>query len=807
MPHRYVCIHGHFYQPPRENAWLEEIELQESAYPNHDWNERITDECYGPNARARVMDSDGWIVDIVSNYSRISFNVGPTLLAWMESRAPKVYQGVIDADRESMKRFGGHGSAMAQAYNHVIMPLCNDRDRTTQVLWGVKDFASRFGRAPEGMWLPETAANTATLETLAEHGVKFTVLAPRQAASVRPIEGGEWQNVAGRVDPSMPYLCRLPSGKTITLFFYDGPISQGVAFEGLLHSSERLAGRLMDGFDDGRARPQLSHIATDGESYGHHHRHGDMALAAAIGRIEANPAIRLTNYAEFLSLHPPTHEAQIIENSSWSCVHGIERWKSDCGCHSGGNSGWHQRWRAPLRQALDWLRDTVTPLYEESAGQLLTDPWAARDAYISVVLDRSPESIGAFMKAHARGDLSGADRTRVLQLMELQRHAMLMYTSCGWFFDDISGIETVQVIQYAGRVVQLAREVLRADLEEEFLSRLAEAKGNVPSRADGRQVYLQCVKPAAIDLLRVGAHYAVSSLFEPYDETARVGCYEVKREEYMARSAGRARLCIGRAVITSSITLESETLSFGVVHMGEHVLNCGVRPYQGPEAFAELVRGAQEAFDRADFPEILRHMDRAFGSASYSIASLFRDEQHKVVRGILKPTLAQIDASFQQIYGQNAPLVRFLRTLNLPVPRRLQFSAGFVLNDGLRDALGSESPDLERIRALLDEANGQGVELEGRNLAFALEGPLERLIELVGLDSRPESLKQLERMVRLADELPFEVNLWQVQDAYHRQMQAVRPVIAARAGERDEDAARWIEAFDALGTALKIRRS
>lgn len=805
MSKRYICIHGHFYQPPRENAWLEAIERQESAFPDHDWNERITDECYGPNARARLIDSEGWIRDITSNYARISFNFGPTLLAWLQAHAPAVYQGILDADKESAERFGGHGSAMAQVYNHAIMPLCNERDLRTQVRWGVKDFEHRFGRRPEGMWLAETAANTASLEALAEEGIVFTVLAPRQGARVRRIGQEAWDDVAGRIDPSMAYLCRLPSGRTINLFFYDGPISQGVAFEGLLHSGERFAHRLLDAFDDARPWAQLAHIATDGETYGHHHRNGDLALAAALAAIEARPDVRLTNYAQFLELHPPTHEAQIIEDSSWSCVHGVERWRSDCGCHSGAHNDWHQGWRAPLRSALDTLRDGAAPLFEKEAASLLRDPWGARDAYIDVVLDRSPDSLAKFFATQGAKDLSPEERTRALKLLELQRHAMLMYTSCGWFFDDISGIETVQVIQYAGRVIQLAKGVLSADFEGAFLDELQHARGNIPARGDGRQVYVLCVRPAMVDLLRVGAHYAVSSLFEGYAPTARVYCYDVVREHATLSSAGRARLMIGRARITSGITLESGTLTFGVLHLGDHTLNCGVRPFQGEEAYTRMQRETTEAFDRADFAAVLRHMDHSFGSANYSIDSLFRDEQRAIVRQILEPTLSQVDAAFRQIYEQNAPFARFLRRLDLHVPRRFQLPAGFVLNEGLRGAMAAEHPDLTRIDALLAEAVAQGVELDGRPLAFALEETMEAMIGRINKSSSVEDLEELERTVQLAHRLPFEVDLWQVQDGFHRMTRSLRPGLLGATERGDLEAGRWLAAFDAVGTALKVR--
>src|SRR5271170_3353493 len=488
-PERYITIHGHFYQPPRENPWLETVETQDSAAPYHDWNERITAECYAPNGAARIVNRENLIIRIINNYARISFNFGPTLLSWLEENAPRAYRHILEADRRSQLRFGGHGSAMAQVYNHIIMPLASTRDRITQIRWSIADFESRFKRKPEGMWLPETAADSESLELLANHRIRFTILAPSQCARVRPlpdkpkrkavaaaeaVDGAKtatvipWQETPNAsVDTTRPYLVRLKSGRSIAVFFYDGPRSRAIAFDGLLNSGDEFANRLMGGFRteppqaDGKSRAQLVHVATDGESYGHHHRYGEMALSWALKLIEQRGEAKLTNYGEFLKKFPPQYEAQIYEDTSWSCFHGIERWRSDCGCN-GGKIGWNQKWRGPLREALDWLRDSIIPLSEKLAQGLFTDFWAARDAYIALVLARSDAAHHAtapllnadpFLDAQAEHLLDSAERITALKLMEMQRHALLMYTSCGWFFDDISGLETVQIIAYAGRVV------------------------------------------------------------------------------------------------------------------------------------------------------------------------------------------------------------------------------------------------------------------------------------------------------------------------------------------------------------------
>ncbi len=345
---RYICIHGHFYQPPRENPWLEAIELQDSAYPFHDWNARITQECYRQNAASRILDDERNIVDIVNNYSRMSFNFGPTLMYWLEEQAPDVYRKILEADRLGQQRFSGHGPAVAQPYNHMIMPLSNSHDKYTQVIWGLEDFRSRFQRDPEGMWLPETAVDTPTLEVLADLGIRFTILSPRQADSVRRIGDENWSSMKyHKLDTGVPYVCHLPSGKDIAIFFYEGEVSHDVAYRGLLHNGLGLSDRLMKAFPQGEHDPHLVHIATDGESFGHHHRHGDMALAYCLHHIEIHQLAQVTIYGEYLDLHPPQHECKIVENSAWSCDHGIERWRENCGCVVGKDSAGQQQWRRP----------------------------------------------------------------------------------------------------------------------------------------------------------------------------------------------------------------------------------------------------------------------------------------------------------------------------------------------------------------------------------------------------------------------------------------------------------------------------
>jgi alpha-amylase/alpha-mannosidase (GH57 family) len=840
---RYICIHGHFYQPPRENPWLETVEIQDSAYPYHDWNERITVECYEPNATSRIFDGQRRIARIVNNYADISFNFGPTLLWWLEKFAPDTYARILEADRASRERFGGHGSAMAQAYNHMIMPLANRRDKYTQVLWGIRDFEHRFGRKPEGMWLPETAVDLETLDIMAELGLKFTILAPSQAHQVRKHRGRTWHDVSGaRVDPTMVYDVHTSAKRHIAVFFYDGPISRAIAFEQLLVRGENLAGRLLSAFSDQRDWPQMVHIATDGESYGHHHRHGEMALSYAVHHIQENNLARLTNYGEFLEKHPPTHEARIFERTAWSCAHGVERWNSDCGCKADVMRPWNQAWRRPLRAALDWLRDALAPRFEEQGRKLFKDPWAARNDYVRVILDRSPESLDRFVQAHAPRLLDPPERSVALKLLEMQRHAMFMYTSCGWFFDELSGIETVQVLAYAGRAVQLAEELFQHPFEAEFLDRLAEAKSNLPEHADGRRIYQKFVKPAMVDLVRVGAHFAVSSLFEEYQERDEIFCFETERRAFELHTAGRTRLALGQVEVTSRVTRESALLDFAAVHLGQHNLHGGVRRHAGDEAFGRLAAELRQTFTAADFAAVhlgqhnlhggvRRHAgDEAFGrlaaelrqtftaadfaqltgllereldAVNYSLRSLFRYEQRKILEVLLDSGPAE--RAYRDLYEEHLPLMAFLANLQAPIPRGLRMAAEYVINFDLQRAL--ESPfDRQAIERLLQRAEQLKVELDRPGLGHVLGRRIASASsELAQAHGAFDQLEQFAQLVELAKWLPFEVGLHKAQNVYYDLLQQVYPERRREADAGNDEARRWTERFESLAGPLAVR--
>ena len=815
---RFVCIHGHFYQPPRENPWIEAVETQDSAAPYHDWNERITAECYAPNGAARIVDSKNRILRITNNYARISFNFGPTLLSWMEEKAPLTYRMVRNADRQSQKHFG-HGSAMAQVYNHVIMPLASTRDRISQIVWGIADFEHRFGRKPEGMWLAETAVDLETLDLLARHDIRFTILAPHQCARIRPLDhadsateaaeadassnGNGWQETPdASVDTTRPYLVHTSPGYSIAVFFYNGPVSRAIAFDGLLNSGEAFADRLLGGFTP-REGSQLVHVATDGETYGHHHRHGEMALAYALQLIEEGNA-RLTNYAAFLAKFPPTHEAQIVENSSWSCFHGVERWRSDCGCN-GGKPGWNQKWRAPLREALDWLRDSVAPLVRTACADLLTDVDAARNDFIHVILDRSRPSVDAFLARHSIRTLNPAERIRALQLMELERNAMLMYTSCGWFFDDISGIETVQIITYAARVLELAAALFpetRGVFERSFTDRLAQAKSNDPEWHDGRYIYDQAIRPMVVDLEQVVAHYAISCVFPRAEEAAaaehdRLFCYTIEHLWETTLPYGLGQLRLGRVRISSLLTEEAEEAAYGLLHFGDQNVSAAVKRVAGEEHqdLVLLAKEIEDAVDASNLTEVVRLMDDYFGESRFSLTSLFTDEQRRIVKSILDPAMQSLEATLTALYESHASLLHFLARTGVPRPPALRVAAQFAIHSQLRRVLEADPVDVATVDRLLEEAREDAVVIDQPTLGFLADERMHAAMErLQKSPSDHDAVRQALRLAIALRALPFSVDLWQAQNIWYELSSRV-------AGEskalRDD--------FLALGTALNIR--
>lgn len=767
---RYICIHGHFYQPPRENPWLERIEPQESAYPFHDWNERIAYECYTPNSHARVLNEHGLLIDVVNTYEHISFDFGPTLLSWLEKSAPETYQAIIEADVLSKERRSGHGNAIAQAYNHMIMPLASTRDKITQVVWGIEEFHKRFRRDPEGMWLPETAVDRETLEVLVQHGIRFTILAPKQAKSFRASAKDEWIALnPGSIDPSRPYICHLSKGLSIVLFFYDGPISQAVAFERLLQSGEELKNRLLGAFSCARTWPQLVNIATDGESYGHHHRFGEMALAFALERLLTDPSVQITNYGEYLEIHPPTAEAEFFENSAWSCAHGVGRWHTDCGCSVSQRPGWNQKWRAPLRQSLDLIRDSVDTLFEQKAARLLKDPWAARDAYISVILD-DHTNIAQFLASYASHKLGVHQREQVLKLLEMQRNRMLMYTSCGWFFDDISGIESVQVLRYAARVLQLAFP-FEPRLVDEFMKRLSRAVSNVKPQMRGDELFRERVLPQIADLPQVAAHVAIASAF--HEEPIKDGlyCYEIGINDLVKVDAGDRILLVGRIAVSSRITLERREFVAAAIHFGGVDLRCSVNEFKSEMRYAAIKEDLLDTFRDQSSTELIRKMDKYFPAKYFRLRDLFVEERREVIEIVARKMYEEQARLFEAFYHKNKGLAQHFMTHEARIPDTFLAAARFVLNRNMARELeklaGGVFPD--QLQSVLEETVSWNIEPDTREAEKLISGRILTLLK--GLEQAPSNSTipaEIVKFLNLGRDLRLSLQLEEAQIVFFR---------------------------------------
>jgi alpha-amylase/alpha-mannosidase (GH57 family) len=836
----YVTVHGHFYQPPRENPYLNAIERQPSASPYHDWNERIHHECYRPNAFARILSDQGNLLGIVNNYEYLSFNIGPTLMSWLEQADPEVYQRILEADRKSCDRLGGHGNAIAQVYNHIILPLASDRDKRTQIRWGKADFKARFGRDPEGMWLSETAVDYPTLKILVEEGIRFIILAPSQAQRCRPLPTPDerdphWIEVGGgQIDPVRPYRCFLnqptlrrdgvlgqdslsefgtesgngashANAPYIDIFFYDGPISRDMGFNDVLSSSQHFVGRVGQAVRGDHRTSQLISVATDGETFGHHKGGTEKALAYAFIQEFPQRGWLVTNFAHYLSLHPPTWEVELKPVTAWSCAHGVDRWQDDCGC--GGGGAWHQKWRRPLRDTLDWLRDQLVEIYEQHGSHFFGDVWAARDGYVAVVGDRSDAALDAFFANYQSHDLTPAERVEALKLLEMQRHALLMYTSCGWFFEEVSRPEGTQVLRYAARALELAEEIAAVRLEPDFLRRLATIPSNVEIFENGAELYRQLVAPARITLEQVAAHYAISSLFHSYPQEQRLYCYAAQRLDYQLRRMGSLTLAVGQVQLTSEITREVMNLEFAVLHLGGWDFHCCIQPASSRHAYLQLRDELLDALSAASAAQVILAMTRIFGDSQsvrasgaahfpyenrpFSLQDLFAEERHRLMHLLSQETLTRLDQLYTQVYRDNYGVLRAFHRDALEPPRELQVAAEIAIAHRLihsLQALERETSDLpptnpelcdsylSELEAIATEVHQLRCQLTVPQAKQILERLILRLLWQVLNESKLDSLAQtqtldwISKLLVISEQLHLGLALDRAQELYWRSL-------------------------------------
>lgn len=770
----FLAIHGHFYQPPRENPWLESIELQDSASPYHDWNERINSECYNPNSVSKIVDNRNRILNVVNNYKYMSFNFGPTLLSWMEEYAPLAYERVIKADIESVQEHDGHGNAIAQVYNHMIMPLANEQDKQTQVVWGIRDFETRFGRKPEGMWLAETAIDDETLKVLVANDIKFTILSPYQALKVKKLNDKDWQDVSwGNIDPARAYRYFIKSlpGKYIDLFFYDGAISKSVAFDEILKDGNKFIRRLKEGVSDGRDYPQLINIATDGESYGHHTKFGDMALSYVLEVRAKEEGFTLVNYAQYLEKNPPELEVDIKQGSSWSCFHGIGRWKEDCGCSTGGHPGWNQKWRKPLRDALDYLRDELITIFEKEGKKYLKDPWGARNNYIDVILNRNELTIKTFQKENFIKDLSEEQKVKAMELLEMQRQAMLMYTSCGWFFSEISGIEATQIMKYAARAIQLAQNFSKKEIEKRFLEILAQARSNFEEFGTGKDIFEKFVKPCIITTKQVASLWAISSVYKDFEDEEEVYCYKIKKHSYKSVQKGTARLIIGHIEIQSQITMQKSNVMFALVQYSGGDFHCTIKEFSDDSEYTNTQKELFRIFILNPLTEIIRALDEYFGREYFTLKDIFIEERRKILQVMLKDKMNKFAEAYQEMYTEGKSSIYHMQNLGLSIPDEFKISAGYTLSRQFNDLISSAKGfiDSNIIQQAIDinfETKKIGIEIDKTptNKIFSqkISQNISRLVQSLELQQAEATLELFDNV----EKLELNVDIAEAQNIY-----------------------------------------
>lgn len=781
-----LVIHGHFYQPPRENPWTELVEREAGAAPFHDWNERIHAECYRPNAFARISDTHGRVERIVNNYERISFNYGPTLLNWLERSHPETYARVIEADRESVLRRGGHGNAIAQGYNHSILPLCNERDRRTQIRWGLADFRRRYEREAEALWLPETACDDATLAALVEEGLRYVILSPYQAEAVRPAGADAWENVSdGRIDTTVPYKYLHPdgSGRSIAVFFYDGQIARGIAFEGLLASSHGLLGACARA---ARGGAQIVSVATDGESYGHHFRFGDRCIAYALAVEAGRFGLRVTNYGEFLDGQEPEHEVLVKagpdgEGTAWSCAHGLGRWTRDCGCNASAPGGWNQRWREPLRAAFDLLCDDLAPKFEEAGGRLLRDPWAARDEYVELLGPGGSARREEFLSRHARQRLSDDEKVRALTLLEAQRASLTMYTSCGWFFNDISGIETVQTLRYAGRVVETMEALGLAPPTEAFLEILSGAQSNLLERPTGADIYLRTVAQSRVTPQRVAAHVAVCNLIEPEGREAECEAagYSYRKLDFRKQRHGRVTLETVRLALEEEATGRRHEFALAAMHFGETDYYCALRPFTTSGEYEAAAARLWSHLRAASLPALLRVAQGEFGPEEFGLEALLPQGQGHLSRHVFGKLVARFMEEYEHLYEENRRVIERLQEIGFHPPRELRFAAELTVGLRLEREIRGQRRGAGDYRAAVEiarDAARYGYRIDRTSVTRVFEETVTEAARLVVTRPDADNTRTARALIELGRELGLEANLERGQEIIYEAARAGVPL-------------------------------
>ncbi|MDD4003796.1 MAG: DUF3536 domain-containing protein [Elusimicrobiaceae bacterium] len=745
---KYVVIHGHFYQPPRENPWLGYVEEQTSAAPAHDWNERIAEECYNPNGTARINAPDGTIEGVTNNYEFMNFDFGPTLLSWYEKAFPEDYRRVIEGHKKSAQRLGC-GNGIAHAYNHTILPITPFRDRLTQVLWGLEDFRHRFGEQPAAMWCPETACNDDTLKLLVDQRMQYVILDVSQALRTRKAGAARWIDVSnGTIDPRRPYIWHdrdeatgapLP-GRSIAVFFYDGPVSKAVAFEDAMKDSHTLCQRLGSCFDTSPAEDQLVSVATDGESYGHHRKFADLTLAHLFTAALKKHGYEVTNYSAYLKSHPPQWEVQLKpgeggEGTSWSCCHGVTRWKGDCSCGQEGNN--QHRWRAPLRAALDWLSVTLAGVYETESARYLRNPWQARNDYIRVILD--PGNLQWFINTHFAAQPDQESVSAVLRLLEMQKYAMFMFTSCGWFFSDISRIESAQNLKYAVRAIDLAARFGYDSLEAQFRVRLKAAPSNYSRFEDGAAVYDKLAKPSLMKGENIIAEFGIRTLYRNPGRNSGLYSYRFSREKSVFRQLDGGTFSAGLLGTENVVTGRRMPAVYFATVTSSLAPRCYVSVTETEAKFNELFGFLEHLDAERIWDGIGPAVERIMGREHYGMKDLIPEARRAVLEDMYRGKISDIQDRHFRTFGDYLPIIEHWHSLELGLPDEIQADAiagtrKFVTAKLEEFALTGDCAGIDMLRSLLPRIRKTGLDY--------MDSRIERLFKVLILNALAKLRKQ-----------------------------------------------------------------
>jgi len=771
---KYLIVHGHFYQPPRENPWLDIIETQESAAPDHDWNERIYDQCYRPNAYSRLLDAKGMIVGIHNNYQNLSYNIGPTLFTWMERYHPDTVRKIIASDKESVARFGGHGNAVAQVFNHIIMPLSSRRDQLTQIRWAKHFFKKRFGRDPEGMWLGEAAINMETVLCLIEENISYVILSPNQAESYRHLNGGDWTHKnQSPVDTRRPYRI-FPQTRDgarleghLDVFFFDEGLSKAVSFDNLLQDSRILGNSINDRYDRNNGANQLVTIATDGETFGHHKPYGDMCLAYFFTHIAPEMGITPVNFGRYLSINPPEYEVTLGdafgEGTSWSCAHGVGRWSRDCGCQTGGKPGWNQAWRAPLRQALRKLQSNIDSYFETRLSPIFPDPWALRDKYINVMWEPSLAKTSEFLHSQSGGRVSFNDElaAEVRRLLEAQKFMLFSFTSCGWFFSEISGLEPMQNLAYACRALQLGLpEERKQSVLDTFLDDLSKAPSNIGEFGNGRRLFEMKVLPfyhherllaftaAAQQILAVKRHSS-------YEKTV----YNLELKSVISYRVERMHYDTVAVQMESGVTGENSSWSVLIAHSHDAELRGWVVPAKSVPPGS----GKPEAWTS--------HPDAKL----FTLSDMFHSSRGDLSEFFLNLMAKDTDSRFMGWMEQNEHNLNVLTRLNYPVPAYCSTPVGYVLQNrwdaqihklehlhwGSEESAAAELDEIDKLSGLYT------VPVDKKRCAGVLQTVVMKTLETLQQRPAAKVCDRLRALMDIVDKFSIPVSKSRLEDFFY----------------------------------------